>query len=280
ILGGFVLARSAETMSVPAFGYYLDQRLIEQHTTVFFLICGSMLMVIVSAVSTGLISGEVHEGTFRILVSKPNSRMSILLGKVLGMLIGSLMLMVLSLSAMYLANYLFGSYDGNIFKGLLSYFPGYLLYGLIVTLFFSSLAVLLSCIAKKRIIALLPMLLVIILVLVLPLVVRLVMALRGSINLDALGYVDLNYHFGSIFRWCMDFFGGINGTAGQLEIPTMLMNIFRQTSIDPDIAHSTISGVITTVNNMIPAVVLVTAYGVLTVINYVASFAIIRRKDV
>ncbi len=280
ILGGFVLARSAEIMNVPAFGYYLNQRLIEQHTTVFFLICGVLLMVIVSAVSTGLIAGEVHEGTFRMLVAKPNSRMSILLGKILGMLIGALMLMVMSLSAMYLMNYVCGSYDGNIFGALLSYFPGYLLYGLIVTLFFSSLAVLLSCVAKKRIIALLPMLLVIILVLVLPLVVRLVLSIRGSFSLDALGYVDLNYHFGSIFRWCMEPFGGINGTAGQLEIPTMLMNIFRQTPIDPDLAHSPNSGVITTVNNMIPAGIVLTVYLALTVINYTASFAIIRRKDV
>ena len=124
------------------------------------------------------------------------------------------------------------------------------------------------------------MLLVIILVLVLPLVVRLVLSIRGSFSLDALGYVDLNYHFGSIFRWCMESFGGINGTAGQLEIPTMLMNIFRQTPIDPDLAHSPNSGVITTVNNMIPAGIVLTVYLALTVINYTASFAIIRRKDV
>ena len=280
LLGGLVLAKASATDAVPAFGNYLNARLLEQHTTVFFLICGALLMVIVSAVGTGLIAGEVHEGTFRILVAKPNSRAAILLGKVLGMLIGSLMLMVMSLSAMYAMNYLCGNYDGNIFKGLLAYFPAYLLYGLIVTLFFSSLAVLLSCVAKKRVIALLPMLFVMIIVLVLPLVVRLVLSIKGGAGLDKLGFVDLNYHFGSIFRWCTEFTGGIKGTSGQLEIPTLLMNIFTQKAIDPDIAHTTNSGVLTTVNNAVPVVVLIAVYGALTVINYVASFAIIRRKDV
>ena len=280
LLGGFVLARAGATDSVPAFANYLNSRLIEQHTTVFFLICGAMLMVIVSAVGTGLIAGEVHEGTFRILVAKPNSRVSILLGKVLGMLIGSLMLMVMSLSARYFMNYICGNYDGNIFKGLLAYFPAYLLYGLIVTLFFSSLAVLLSCVAKKRVIALLPMLVVMIIVLVLPLVVRLVLSLKGGAGLDKLSFVDLNYHFGSLFRWCTEFSGGIKGTSNQLEIPTLLMNIFTQKAIDPDIAHTTNSGVLTTINNAVPATVLLIVYGALTVINYVASFAIIRRKDV
>ena len=280
LLGGFVLARAGAADNVPAFENYLNYRLIEQHTVVFFLICGAMLMVIVSAVGTGLIAGEVHEGTFRILVSKPNSRTSILLGKVLGMLIGSLMLMVMSLSAMYAMNYLCGNYDGNIFGKLLSYFPAYLMYGLIVTLFFSSLAVLLSCIAKKRIIALLPMLFVMILILVLPLVVRLVLSLRGGAGLDKLSFVDLNYHFGSMFRWCTEFFGGIKGTSGQLEIPTLLMNIFKQTAIDPDISRVMNGSVLTEVNDTIPVTVLLAVYGALTVINYAAGFAIIRRKDV
>ncbi|MBO4862709.1 MAG: ABC transporter permease subunit [Firmicutes bacterium] len=280
LLGGLVLAKAGAVDNVPAFSSYLNYRLIEQHITVFFLICGAMLMVIVSAVGTGLIAGEVHEGTFRILVSKPNSRVSILLGKVLGMLIGSLMLMVMSLSTMYVMNYLCGNYDGNIFIKLLSYFPAYLMYGLIVTLFFSSLAVLLSCVAKKRIIALLPMLLVMIVVLVLPLVVRLVLSLRGGAGLDKLAFVDLNYHFGSMFRWCTEFFGGIKGTSGQLEIPTLLMNMFKQTAIDPDIAHQTNGAVLTTVNDTIPVTVLLGVYGALTLINYAAGFAIIRRKDV
>ena len=116
--------------------------------------------------------------------------------------------------------------------------------------------------------------------LVLPLVVRLVLSLRGGAGLDKLAFVDLNYHFGSMFRWCTEFFGGIKGTSGQLEIPTLLMNMFKQTAIDPDIAHQTNGAVLTTVNDTIPVTVLLGVYGALTVANYAASFAIIRRKDV
>ena len=280
LLGGLVLGRSSIEESVQPYMNYLAERLIEQHIVVFFLICGAMLMVIVSATGAGLISGEVHEGTFRLLVAKPNRRTSILLGKVLGMLIGTIILMVLSLSAMYAMQYAFGAYDGNVYGALLSYLPGYLLYGLIVTMFFSSLSVLLSCIAKKRIVALLPMLLIIVIVLVLPLVLRLVMSLRQAGSADTLSIVDLNYHFGSIFKWCVSFCGGIFGSSGQLEMPALLMNIFRQVKIDPDIARSLNAGVLTADNEYIPTAVILAVYLGLTVVNYIASFAIIRRKDV
>ena len=118
-----------------------------------------------------------------------------------------------------------------------------------------------------------------ILILVVPLVIRLVLSIRG-LALDNLSFVDLNYHFGSIFRWCMDLFGGIKGTSAQLEIPSILMNIFKQVVIDPDLAHTTNSGVLTTVNETIPTMVVLLVYAAFTVINYVVSFTVIRRKDV
>ena len=278
-LGGLAVGRGS-TYEVPtSYDYHLNSSLIMQHFVAFFLVCGVVLMVIVSACGSGLIAGEVHEGTFRILVAKPNSRTTILLAKVLGMLTGSIILMVLGISTMYLTTILSGSLDAPIAKAMLAYFPGYLLYGAIVTLFFGSLSTLLSCIAKKRVVALLPMLLIIALVLIVPVVLRIVLMLK-NIDPTKLGYVDLNYHFGSIFRWCMDLCGGITGTSGQLEVPTLLMNIFKQTSIDRDLTRTYDYGFITTNNNTVPVMILLCVYGGLTVINYLASFAIIRKKDV
>ncbi len=278
-LGGLVLGQSNLYLSVPAYDYYLNSCLIMQHMVIFFLICGAVMMVVVSSVGSGLIAGEVHEGTFRILVSKPNSRMSILLGKILGMLVGSVLIMIMGISTMYLAEFLSGNFDGPVVQTLLSYAPGYLLYGAIVTLFFSSLATLLSCITKKKVIAFLPMLLIMILVLVLPMILRIIMALRGNQN-SILSIIDPNYHFGSMFRWCMDLCGGIHGTSGQLELPSILLNIYKQVAIDTDLSRSYQGGAITKVNDTVPVMMLLGIYGALTLINYIASFVIIRRKDV
>ena len=281
VLGGLFLGANSiyDSAWIPPFEYQLNSSLIMQHMVAFFLVCGAALMIIISSAGSGLIAGEVHEGTFRILVSKPNSRMSILAGKILGMMIGTLILLVMSLSAMFLAEFIYAKPDSEIVNSLLSYAPGYLLYGAIVMLFFSSLATLLSCIVKKKVIAFLPMLLIMIIVLVLPMVLRIILMLRGSIS-TTLSYVDLNYHFGSLFKWCMGFCGGINGTSEQLELPTILMNIYKQASIDRDLSRTYEWGSITMDNKTVPVFILLCVYGALTVINYLASFTIIRRKDV
>ena len=80
LAGGYIAGRAGNITSVPAYVNYLNERLLVQHLAVFFLINGVILMGIVSSVGSGLIAGEVHEGTIRLLVSKPNSRRTILLG--------------------------------------------------------------------------------------------------------------------------------------------------------------------------------------------------------
>lgn len=280
LAGGYIAGRAGNITSVPAYVNYLNERLLVQHLAVFFLINGVILMGIVSSVGSGLIAGEVHEGTIRLLVSKPNSRRTILLGKVLGMLGGSVILMILGLSTFYLTETLKGQFDGNIMMDLLCYFPAYIMYGLIVTFFFSSLAVLLSCLAKKRIIALLPMMFLIIAIMAIPVIVRVVLMIANkSYPSDLLYYADVNYHFGSLFRWCCDFYGGIKGTTSQLQMPTILMGIFQEVALDKDVTHVQNSAMMLA-NNVIPKLVIVIMYGVLTVFNYAASFSIISRKDV
>jgi len=281
VLGGFITGNSSQMYGIRGtFESNLNRLLMMQHMVIFFLVYGVVLMVIVSSTGAGLIAGEVHEGTFRILVAKPNSRMSILLGKVLGMLFGTVLLMVLGLAAFFTAQFSFGQYDGNIMTGMMAYIPGYLLYGAITALIFSSMAVLLSCIAKKRMIALLPMLLMIVLILGVPLVLRIIMSIRGGQPNSVMSLIDPNYHFGSMFRWCMDLCGGIHGTSNQLDLAAMLMNIFKQLPIDQDIARDFGAGSIAVVNNTVPVNIILAVYLGIAVVNYLASFLIIRRKDV
>ncbi len=274
-LAGFFISETVSSGNGQAYEAYLNQVLLYQDLVVFFLISGVVLMAIISSVGTGLVASEVQEGTFKLLVGKPNSRRSILLGKVLGMVIGVTILGVLSLSCMFIFEAILGNFDGNILNDLMSYIPSYLLYGVIIGLFFSSLSVLLSCIMKKRIWALLPMLAIMLLGLFIPIVIR--MFYYGN---SIITYFDLNYHFGQIFKWCLDFSGGVNGTTSQLEIFGTLTNAFTSLSIDRDFTLSTYTYSMMSANNFIPAVYVVILYIVISIVNYFASFMIIARKDV
>lgn len=278
-LGGKILASNAMYAEIPAYTEYLNACLMKQHLVVFFLINGALLFVIVSSVSSGLIAGEVHEGTFRILVAKPNSRITILLAKVFGMFTGVMLLMILGLSTMYAAEIMLGSWDGNIVADLLKYFPGYILYGVIASFFLSSLAVLLSTIAKKRIFALLPMLVIIFLVLALPIIVRIVVGFSGRETPWNVNLVDLNYHFGMIFKWCCERCGDFTAKNNYMEIVGMLMNVFKSQSLDQDITRD-YGNYIYTANETLPAMGVLLVYLVLGMINYLASILVINNKNV
>lgn len=280
-LGGYILARNSGYSTVPAFQYYLNGILIRQHVVVFFLVNGAVLMTIVSSISSGLVAGEVHDGTLRILITKPNSRSTILMAKILGMITGCSILMFLGLTVLYISELMFGNFDGNIVKGLLHYLPAYIIYGYIVMFFFSSLGVLLSCVAKRKVIALLPLLVIVIMILGLPIIVRITMELSGNGGMASKVYaVDMNYHFGSMFRWCCDLFGGIHGTSNQLDITSILMNTFSTMTIDMDLTRSDSSSSLTVANEVIPAIYILIVYLLLICINYVSSFIIIRKKNV
>ena len=280
LAAGYILARSAKFEEVPAFNYYVNANLIRQHMTVFFLINGLVLMTMVSAISSGLIAGEVHEGTLRILVTKPNSRSTILFAKILGMITGTTILTLLAMALMYIVELMMGRFDGNLASAMLGYLPAYLLYGAIVMLFFSSLGTLLSCVAKRKVVALLPLLLFMAVTLGLPIVMRVVMSF-ASVQMDpVVAFIDLNYHFSSIFKWCCNLCGGIHGTSNQMEALAFLTNMFESKVIDTDLTREASRAAMMVDNNSIPAIGILAVYGLLICINYLSSFILIRKKDV
>ena len=276
---GVLLAENAALADVPAYTTYLNSCLMRQHFIVFFLIDGGILLLLTVSVCSGLIAGEVHEGTFRILIAKPNSRITILIAKILGMFLGIMIIMLMGLSTMYLTEILAGNWDGNIVNDLLSYFPGYILYGLISSFFISSLAVLISTLAKKRVIALLPMLAVVLLILAVPIIFRVVFTFSGRSMPGILNLFDLNYHFGSMFRWCCQLCGPFSGSNSQKEVASLLMNTFISQAIDRDILRN-YGNSMYTINDTLPALAIVLVYMILGFINYIASILVMNNKNV
>ena len=273
VIGGLILRFTEEFVRVPAFNSFLNERLMEQHLVMFFLINGAVLINIVSSVSSGLIASEEHEGTLRILVTKPNSRVQILAAKIIGMWIGIMILMLMGIFLTISIELLFSNLDGNILNAYLRYVPGYILYGIIVTLFFSSLGTLLSCVMKRKVLAYIPLMLLMVIILGIPIVGRMIT------DTSQIAIVDLNYHFGSMFLWCLERCGEVTGDSSTMQVFMILTNALKVVAEDNDITHGNDVRMIVK-NNAIPVLVLLLGYVSLSVINYLGSILIIRKKNI
>ena len=272
-IGGSMLRFDDEIVRAPAFTAFLNERLMEQHLIMFFLINGLVLMALAASFSSGLIASEEHEGTLRILVTKPHSRIQILAAKIIGMWIGIMLLMIFGIFLTIGVEMILSNMDGNIMKGLLTYVPGYILYGIIVTLFFSSLGTLLSCVAKRKVLALIPLMVIMIVVLGIPIVARMI---SGS---GSMGIFDMNYHFGSMYLWCLERCGPVTGDYGTMQIFMILTNALDVVYEDIDITHGNMVQTIVK-NNTISVLLLLVAYVLISAANYAGSFLIIRKKNI
>jgi len=241
VVGGLFLGQNYAYADVPAFATLSDSMIIMQSLIVFFLVAGVYLMSLIIANTTGLIASEVHDGTLRLLVAKPNNRTKILGAKLLGSVIGDVLLYLIALAAMMGTFVVTGHRDGNIVAVMLRYYPAYILYGLAVIVVMTGICVLLSCIAKRKVGAMLPMLVVMIAVLGFFPIFRsigMLTGVTGSYAANRMYLYDINYHFATLFSACLDMCGGIKGSTNQLTTVAVLLNTFTSAPMDTDIASA------------------------------------------
>jgi ABC-type transport system involved in multi-copper enzyme maturation permease subunit len=237
MVGGVIISQAYTEGTNTAFVSLANNMVITQSIVVFFLSAGIFLMCVVIGSVTGLVASEVHDGTLRLLVAKPESRTKILGAKILGSSLGSYLAYLVVLAVMAVTFILSGHCDGNILNIMLGYYPAYMLYGLILVIIMTSISVLLSVICRRKVTAMIPLLVVMILILGFFPISRSIGALGVSSvdSANSLKYLyDLNYHFASIFNWCLNLHGGITGTTDQLQVVSLLMNTFSAVNIDPD----------------------------------------------
>lgn len=279
---GNIVPNICKYYSVPAFDAIVNETTLVQHAIVFAGITGVWLMTYIANISSGLIADEVHEGTLRMLLAKPNSRMAVLTGKLLASLTATMLLLTLSLVC-YGLGLSTNISDGNYLSELLKYIPAYLLYGFIVTLFFTSLGLLLSCILKRSLFAqLLIMALMIIVVMAFPLA-RIIndLTISGIYSNRIIYYLDINYHFGTIYRYCIEMVDSIKGDSEYLTLFSYFTNMFMMAPLDGDITLSpSYENTTLLLSDYIPSVVIFVGYAVLTVTNYLVSFRLFKKKNV
>ena len=154
LLCGFMLANTYRNYVKANYATFngLTSTLISTLTIIIFLIiCGLLLITLVIMVGSGLFAGEEINGTMRLLVAKPVSRLEIVVGKIAGLLCGSFLYLVSSIGLMMTIFVMLSTVDGEVLKIIVSYIPGYLLFGMILIFIFSALSCLLSLLFKKRI---------------------------------------------------------------------------------------------------------------------------------
>lgn len=273
---GLIIDRTTDYRAGIAYEQCLNSLLVMQHLMVFFGINGVLLMCFTAGSSSGLIASETHEGTFKLLAAKPNSRTTILTGKILGNVLGLAMLMILSLLSYFSTVVIEAKIDGNLIREMIAYLPSYILYGLMVIIVFSAVSTLLSCICKKKITALLPVLVIMIAAMGFFPIMRVVQGLAMTSKTVSTNLIDLNYHFALMFKQCTSFVGKIKGST----IMGYLTNLFSMQVIDPDIVRVTNNQTYWMENNSLNATLITIIYLVISAACYYGSYVIIRKKDI
>ncbi|NLZ75149.1 MAG: ABC transporter permease subunit [Erysipelotrichia bacterium] len=267
---------NANKNNVGAYQNVLENALMLQHLLVYFVIAGFLLMVSTISNATGLIASEVHEGTFKLLAAKPNSRTQILVGKILGVILGQIILLAVSLLSYFSTVIIASNIDGNIIKEMVSYLPAYFLYGVVIILFFTAVSTFLSCVAKRKITALLPLLAIVVIALGFLPLQRVMTLVREGSSPVTLYYVDMNYHFGLIFKFFVELVDPIKPN----RIIGYLTNLFTDYKLDPDVTRQEWGGRILLANNYLSATVVMLFYSIISLVSYVMSFVIIKKKDI
>ncbi len=282
IAAGSVFMQGAYSYTtVPAYTSFANNLIINQSLIVFFLVAGIFLMSIVISSTTGLIASEVHEGTLRLLIAKPNNRQKIFTAKILGSMIGNLLAYLIALIAMGASFALVIHPDGNVLQSVLRYYPGYALYGVFIIFIMTGLSVLLSTIFKRKVGAMLPMLILMIVILGVFPIIRSISSLTGTASGGTAVWYDLNYHFASIFNFCLNLGGGLHGTTSQLQTTALLMNLFTAAKVDPDMGGQIYSNVTYYIanNSLLPALALLIYLAVSTGC-FAGALVLFKKKDV
>jgi ABC-type transport system involved in multi-copper enzyme maturation permease subunit len=143
----------AETISSTSTSLSSQTQFIVDRLVFVWYIWGSgvLLAILVSSNAAGFISKEVEDGTLMLVLNKPINRYEIIIGKLLALIVNSMML--LAIGYLFSILFLWGilPLDLDSLEVLFGMMPYMLLYALIVTLFFGSISIALSALINSRI---------------------------------------------------------------------------------------------------------------------------------
>lgn len=178
---------------------YIESLRVAYSSFVFLYLGGVGLVILIMLFGLDIFATEEYEGTMRILVAKPVSRSSIILGKIFGLLIGSFIYYVSSILLSVTIFSLFIGIDKDAFLGFIKIIPSFILYGIFVIIIFSSLSALLSSLFKKKIPSIIIFVILILGIYGIFPIVRIITIQQNIYFSNNLQLVDVNSHLGNVF---------------------------------------------------------------------------------
>lgn len=244
----------------------------------FMLIIGIMIWVVSANCSSGLFANEIHEGTMRLLLSKEITRAHLVIGKILGMLLGSIVYLIMSFAIFILIFCLFSGVEKDLLILILKGTCLFIVYGILVIFIIGGLGTFLSTVFKKKVPAILIMVALSGSIFGIFPIIRLILTQLGYYNQFHLYLVDLNYHFGLIFNNFLELAGDLSSSQNTNGMFTIFTNLYIPKAIDIDIALANVSyyAVNTTLNGMI----ITASYIIGAIILYGLSFKTMLKKDI
>ncbi len=165
----------------------------------FIWLSGILLNLKVLITGTGLFAAEESSGTMRMLFARPLKRSAIIIGKILGLFVGSLIYMISSIViSMGLYSLIIGI-DRDVLLNILKIIPSFIIYGLFIIILFGGLSSLFSSLFKGRVPALIIMIILVLLTFGILPIGRLILSSFGKYEKFYIYYLDTNYHIGNIY---------------------------------------------------------------------------------
>lgn len=277
---GFVLARQyVEALSnQETFSNVIQEMMTSYSLFAFLFLAGILVWMLCANSATGLFASEIHEGTLRLLLSKEISRRELVLGKVFGMVLGSIAYLVLAFAAFLLTYSVVSGASNDIVGLMIQYSAVYCLYGMTVIFIVGALGTFLSTCFKKKVPAVLILVAIGALVFGIIPIVRMVLMELGVYSKWHLQYVDMNYHLALIFNQFVELLGGLNSSQAQLGMYSMFTNVYVPTTLDIDISLN--ANMLYALNQSLHALVVTIVYILGSCGLYAWAFRKMEHKDI
>ncbi len=243
---------------------------------VFFYIGGIGLILLIMIFGLDIFATEEYEGTMKILVAKPVSRSSIIIGKILGLVLGTFIYFISTLLISLALFSIFTRIDRDVFIGLIKIVPSFILYGIFVIILFSSLSALLSSLFRKKVPSIILFVLLVLGTFGIMPILRSISIQRNVYYESKLYILDLNSHLGNLF---MEF---VEQGKEENEIYSTSLNMFTGRYIsslyDPDIDQTNYS--LMKKNDVISANIILLVYLSISILFFLLTYRKMIKKDI
>lgn len=240
----------------------------------FVFLSGLVIWVIVANYATGLFASEIHEGTIRLLLSKPISRLQLVLGKILGLFLGAIGYLLIIYATFIFSFTLFSQVEKDILEVILKDSIMFIGYGIVLIFIIGSIGSFLSSCFKKKAPAVI--LLVFLAMIVFGIIPIMRLYMQDIYNSWHLYYFDINYHLALISHQFFGLMSNLEAPLSQLNMLNLFTNLFINAMPDYDLGNYAIDFF----NNSLNGTLIMIVYIAGSCLLYGLTYKNILNKDI